>query len=204
MKLFRFCCLFLLVSASQWALAAGKIAVVDFQKAILTTDIAKARISKLESEAAFKDNIEKIKSLSEEAQSLFKQYQKEEPLMSAEKKTDMQSQLKSMQSDIQHLEGKLQEQNKQALAPIVIQMQGAAQRVVEAIRQEDGYGLVLIANPQVVFYADTSFDITAKVTDQLNKLAAAAKKITHTQCYGLFAGSNRIAACIRTDYTGRL
>ncbi|NRA42631.1 MAG: OmpH family outer membrane protein [Pseudomonadales bacterium] len=175
MKLFRYFALLSCICLALPSFAAGKIAVVDFQKAILTTDLAKSRIAKLESEAAYKDNIEKIKALSQDAQALFKKYQKEEPLMSVEQKTEMQGQLKSMQSDIQHLEGKLQEQNKQALAPLVLQMQAAAQRVVDAIRQEDGYGLVLVANPQVVFYADTSFDITAKVTDQLNKLASAKK-----------------------------
>jgi len=158
------------------AQANGKVVVVDFQKAILTTDIAKARIAQLESEPSYKENLTKAQALSQEAQELFTQFQKEEMLLSAEKKAEMQGRLKDIQSDLQHLEGKLQEQNKQALAPILYQMQPAASEVVEQLRKDEGYGLILAKNPQVVLYADTSYEITAKVTDKLNKLAAAAKK----------------------------
>lgn len=166
---------FLLTLTANAVLADGKIAVVDFQKAILMTDVAKARIAKLEAESAYKDNLDNAKKLSKEAQDLFTKYQKEEPLLSAEKKADMQGRLKSIQSDLQHLEGKLQEQNKQALAPVIYQMQQAASQVVEQLRKDEGFGLILAANPQVVLFADTSFDITAKVTDKLNKLVAEKK-----------------------------
>ncbi|MCK5881016.1 MAG: OmpH family outer membrane protein [Sinobacterium sp.] len=154
------------------ALANGKVAVVDFQKAILTTDVAKARISKLESEPAYKENISRATNLTKEAQALFAQYKKEEPLMSAEKKSEQQGRLKDLESDIKHLQTKIQEQNKQALAPVIYAMQAAAQQAVEALRKEEGYGLILVANPQIILYADTSYDITAKVTDRLNKLAS--------------------------------
>ena len=87
MKLFRYFAMLSCICLALPSFAAGKIAVVDFQKAILTTDLAKSRIAKLESEAAYKDNIEKIKALSQDAQALFKKYQKEEPLMSVEQKT---------------------------------------------------------------------------------------------------------------------
>ena len=159
------------VGMSSQAMANGKLAVVDFQKAILTTDIAKARITKLESESAYKDNIDRVTKLTQEAQGLFAQYKKEEPLMSAEKKAEMQGRLKDLESDIKHLQTKVQEQNKQALTPIIYAMQPAAQKAVEELRKEEGYGLILIANPQIVYYADTSFDISAKVTDRLNKIA---------------------------------
>jgi outer membrane protein len=80
-----------------------------------------------------------------------------------------------LESDIKHLQTKVQEQNKQALAPVVYAMQPAAQQAVEELRKEEGYGLILVANPQIVLYADTSYDITAKVTDRLNKLAKKNK-----------------------------
>jgi outer membrane protein len=165
----------LTLGVSSHAFANGKVAVVDFQKAILTTDVAKSRIDKLESEASYKENIDRATKLTQEAQALFASYQKEEPLMSAEKKSETEGRLKDLESDIKHLQTKVQEQNKQALAPVVYAMQPAAQQAVEELRKEEGYGLILVANPQIVLYADTSYDITAKVTDRLNKLAKKNK-----------------------------
>ncbi len=160
----------LMLIAGQ-ALANGKIAVIDFQKAILTTDLAKARIAKLEAEPAYKENITRAKKLTEDYQTTVMQYQKEEPLMSVEKKTEMQGKIRDLESDIKHLQNKVQEQHKQSLAPLVLRMQAQAQQAVEQLRKEEGYGLIMVANPQIVLYADTSYDITAKVTDRLNKLA---------------------------------
>jgi outer membrane protein len=172
---FTLLALTLTLGFSAKALANGKVAVVDFQKAILTTDVAKSRINKLESEASYKENIDRATKLTQQAQALFTTYQKEEPLMSAEKKAETQGRLKDLESDIKHLQTKVQEQNKQALAPVVYAMQPAAQQAVEELRKEEGYGLILVANPQIVLYADTSYDITAKVTDRLNKLAKKNK-----------------------------
>lgn len=155
--------------SAPMALANGKIAVVDFQKAMLNTDVAKAQIEKLESNKDYQENLNSAKALQKKGQDLMLSYQKEEPMLSNEKKLEFQSKMKGIDADFRHLQGKLQEQEKQALAPVMLQMQGLAQKAVGEIRQNEGFGLVLVANPQIVLYADTSFDITAKVTERLNK-----------------------------------
>ena len=131
----RFSRLFLmgLMMLAGQALANGKIAIIDFQKAILTTDAAKARIAKLEAEPAYKDNINRAKKLTEDYQATVLQYQKEEPLMSVEKKTEMQGKIRDLESDIKHLQTKVQEQSKQSLAPLVLGMQAKAQQEVAKI-----------------------------------------------------------------------
>ena len=45
----------------------------------------------------------------------------------------------------------------------------AASVAIKQIIADEGIGLLLAANPQVVLHADTSFDISAKLTDKLNK-----------------------------------
>lgn len=159
----------LLLSISAVSFAEGKIAVINFEQAILNTDAAKAKIAELENDADYQKNIAEAKKIQEEGQKLAEKYQKEAPTMSPSQKADLETKIKARQADIQHVGKKIQEAKKQLLGKLMYDMNVKAMKAAKEIIDAEGVGLLLNGNPEIVLHADTSFDITAKVTDKLNK-----------------------------------
>ena len=151
------------------AQAAGKVAVVSFEQAILNTDAAKAKIKSLETDKDFKANMDEIKEIQSEGQKLAEKYKKEAAIMSPAQKQELEAKIKGKQADIEHVGRKLQESKQALMQGLMREMGINAQKAIKEIIASEGIGLLLAANPQVVLHADTSFDITAKLTDKLNK-----------------------------------
>ena len=159
-----------LMMACVFAQAEGKIAVVSFEQAILNTDIAKVEIAKLEIDSEYKSNLDEVKKIQEAGRKLADKYQKNAAIMSAAEKQDLEAKIKGKQADIEHVGRKLQETKKALMQNLMRSMGAAAQAALKEIVASEGIGLLLAANPQVILHADTSFDVTAKLTDKLNKM----------------------------------
>ncbi len=165
-------CLLLLTSATT-AFADGKIAVVNFELAVFNTDAVKAKVQSLQSDPIYKKNMQEIQTIQNDAKKLVEKYKKESLTMSAAQKQQIESDMKSKQSDMEHIAGKLKDAEAAALQSTMYQMQAQAISVAKEIIATEGIGLLLNASSQSqnVIHADTSFDITPKVTDKLNKLS---------------------------------
>lgn len=162
----------LLLATSVVAQAQGKIAVVDLERAILNTDAAKAKMAEVEADADFKRLIEDGQKAQAEFIKLNEEYQKESVTMSPDQVQALQAKIKSKKSDLEHMNRKLQETQASILGLLMREMQVDALKAAKAIIEAEGIGLLLNkgrAQQPVVLHADTSFDITAKVTDKLNK-----------------------------------
>lgn len=158
-----------LLTCSLMAQASGKVAIVSFEQAVLNTDMAKAKIQALEGDAEFKANLDQVKKIQNEGKKLAEKYQKDGAIMSAAEKSELEAKIKGKQADIEHVGRKLQEAKQALMQGLMREMGAAAQAAIKDIIANEGIGLLLAANPQVVLHADTSFDITAKLTDKLNK-----------------------------------
>lgn len=163
---------FILMTSSFLCYADGKIAVVNFELAIFNTDVVKAKVQQLQADPAYKKNMQDVKALQDSARQLIEKVRKEGPTMSAQQKQQAETDMKSKQSDMEYIAKKLKEAEALALQPIMYQMQSQAITVAKEIVSAEGIGLLLNASAQTqnVIHADTSFDITPKVTDKLNKL----------------------------------
>ena len=162
----------LLLSSSIFAFAEGKIAVVNFEEAVFNTDRVQAKAQELQEDPEYKKNMDEAKAIQEEGKKLMEKLQKEAPTMSREDKQKIEAQVKSKQSDMEYVARKLKEAEEAAIKPLMFQMRLQAMKAAQEIVDAEGIGLLLNASAQsqVVLHADTSFDITAKVTDKLNKL----------------------------------
>jgi outer membrane protein len=169
----RFFLAAVLLASSLLAHAEGKIAVVDFEKAIFNTAKVQAKVQQLQSDAEYKKNMEEIRSITTEGKRLTEKYQKELPTMSAQQKQKAETDLKGLQSDMEHVARKLKEAEESTIKPLMYEMQAQALNAAKEIIKTEGIGLLINGNPQLVLHADTSFDITAKVTDRLNKMGGA-------------------------------
>ncbi len=169
-KLFQLSVALLVFSLSSIGWAQGKIAVVDVQGAILQTDAAQKRVEEVRNETEFKKNKAEYDRLQAEGEGLLKTFQKDAAVMSQDQKIAAQKQLTSMQDDLDHVTGKLQQAEQTAGQALLGEMAPKVQEVLREIIEKDGIGLLLQRN--AVIHADPSYSITAQVTDKLNQLSA--------------------------------
>lgn len=148
------------------AAAEGKIAVFNLQGAILNTDAAQERIQEFESKAAYADlkaNFEQVRS---ELQKLQEELNKNSATWSNERKAEHRKQMEYKRADLELVAKKLQSENQQLIQQILQENAERARAVIQDLIESEGIGLVL--NAESVTYADSSYDITAKITDRLN------------------------------------
>jgi outer membrane protein len=163
-----FAVLALSVPALGWT--AEKIAVVDVQGAILQTDAAQQRINEVREQEDYKKNKEEYDRLKSEGEALLKTFQKDAAIMSQEQKATAQQKLGSMQEDLDHVTGKLQQAEQSAGQALLQEMAPSVQEVLREIIEKEGIGLLL--QRQAVIHAEPSYSITSQVTDKLNQLTA--------------------------------
>lgn len=145
----------------------GKIAVLDQQMAIISTDEAQKRLKALTAQPDFDQSKKELDKLKKEYEDLVKQLQKDMAVMSPEQKETQGKKLEAKRSDIEHIGRKLQASQQEVLQDLMQQMQGKFSKVVSDIIKSDNIGLLLDA--RVAMHVDNSYNITNKVTEALNK-----------------------------------
>ncbi|MGQ9426082.1 OmpH family outer membrane protein [Gilvimarinus sp. F26214L] len=156
-----------MMACSGIALAEGKVAVFNLQAAILNTDTAQKQIKDYEAKAAYADLKANYDSLRSELQKLDEQAKKNGATWSDEQKNDHRKQMEYKRADLELVAKKLQSENQALVQQILATQAQKAREVVQDIIKSEGIGLVL--NAEAVTYADSSYDITSKITDRLNK-----------------------------------
>ena len=143
-----------------------KIAVVDMQKAIQTSDSGKKAKSELE--GAFN---KKKKELSEQEATLKKaqeDFQKKQAALSDSAKKEQQAKLQERfmkyQELLQKSQTEIQKKEQEMSEPIIHKIRD---KVVE-IAKKKGYTLVLEKNDNIVIYSDDKNDITEEVIKGIN------------------------------------
>ena len=169
-RIFKVACAICAFSVSTLAWSAEKIAVVDVQAAILQTDAAQKRINEVRDQKEYKKNKAEYDRLKTEGEALLKTFQKDAAIMSQEQKTAAQQKLGSMQEDLDHVTGKLQQSEQMAGQALLQEMAPNVQEVLREIIEKEDIGLLL--QRQAVIHAEPSYSITAQVTDKLNQLSA--------------------------------
>ncbi len=165
-KLIKGLSLIAALTLSGHALAQGKIAVVDPQRAILETDIAKERLEALRKDADYVANKKQIDDIQAEAKKLLEKAKKDGEIMTAEQKSSMQKKLQEKQADLKHIATKMQKAEQDLARRVIAELGQKTEAVITDIVKTDSIGLILDA--QSAIFADPGYDITAKVTQRLN------------------------------------
>jgi len=149
------------------AQAEGKIAVFSAQQAIMNADAAQAKVKEFQAQPNVAEKLEEFENLQKKYASAIEQFQKDLAMMSAEQKQSERKKITDMQADIQHV-GRQLKQAEQEMAQALMQEFGPLlQPILADIVKKENIGLLL--DKKAALHADTSFDITAKVTDRLNQ-----------------------------------
>jgi outer membrane protein len=158
---------------SVMALAAGtasaqapmKIAVLDMAAALFNSDIAKKVEQEMRTETA--EDESKVRALAEEATKLQERLQKDAAVMSEAEQRKVADQIQEIGVQYQFLVQKIQnllQERRQAFQQTYAQ--NLLQAITEVVEQEN-YDIVFRAEG-VLHYQD-AYDITARVTENLNK-----------------------------------
>jgi outer membrane protein len=151
----------------------GKIAVVDVQGAILQTEYAQQKLGEVRAKEDYKKNKAEYDRLQKEGEGLLTTFQKDAAVMSPEQKTAAQKKLSSLQEDLDHVTGKLQQAEQGVGQALLQEMAPRVQEVLREIIQKDGIALLL--QRSAVIHAEPGYSITQQVTDKLNQLNTAKK-----------------------------
>jgi len=159
----------LLASSLAGAQAAvqGKIAVLDPQLAIISTDEAQKRLKSLDAQPDFDANKKSLDKMKKEYEDMVKTLQKDVATLSPEQKEAQGKKLEGKRSDMEFVARKLQASQQDLLQNLMQEMEPKFKKVVSDLIKSDNIGLLLDA--RAVMHVDNSFNITSKVTEQLNK-----------------------------------
>jgi outer membrane protein len=156
-----------LMTAPVLAQAEGKIAVLNVQEAIMNTDVAKKAFNEWKKRSDIAESVKQLESLQKDYQAAVEKFQKDAAVMSTEAKQEEAKKIQSKRADIEHVSRKLQAAQNELMQELMQQEAPKLQQVVSDMVKSEGIGLLL--NRQAVMHVDSSFSITAKVTDKLNQ-----------------------------------
>ena len=149
------------------ALAQGKIAVLDIERAIFNTEEAKAQFNALQQTPDYAKNKQEAESIKKRYDELAEQFNKNREVMSAEQSADQQRKLNELRTDLEFVAKKLQQSNAEVAQRVMREMSPRARQAIGDVVKADGIGLLL--NAQAAMHADAGYDISGKITDKLNQ-----------------------------------
>jgi outer membrane protein len=150
----------LLFSASL--LAAG-VGVVDMEKVV--TDSPQAKKIKADMEKKFGPQKKQIMDLGASLQANVKKFQKDKAVMSQKDLDALQKKMSSEQSQLQSMQGKVQQQLVEEQNKKMDEFMGDVKAAAKKVADKDDLDLVLPAN--AVIYSGDDSDITQKVMDAM-------------------------------------
>lgn len=159
--------LFLLVTA-QVTLAAGKVAVFNFEQAVFSTTAAEKAFKELQTDSDYAQWAAQEESLITELKALNKQQETEGLTWSAEQIGEYRKKVNLIQQDLQFNRKKLQDAQTNWQRKILGEMQKDVEKVLNQIIEAEGIDIVL--SDKAVVFAIPGVDITPKVVQALNKL----------------------------------
>ena len=152
---------------SAVSFAETKIAIINQEGAIFSTAVAKARFEKLEKTADYAATKAKLDAISADLKALQDSANKEGATWSAEKKNEVGKKQQSLQQDGQFNAKKLQSSRKEAAEAIAQELGPKYQAAVKQVIESEKIGLLLQSS--AALFTTPEYDITAKVTDIINK-----------------------------------
>jgi len=162
-------CLFLFFSSANAEESKGKVAVLDLERAVMMTDVAREKVKTLESQKDYAEMKDKIESLQKDAEKKVADAQKESPTWTPEQQANYRKDMDFMQKDMQLADQKMRAQYGDMVNGIMKDMEPKIKEAVDGIIAQDK--ITILIRREAVFMAVPDADITAEVTAKLNNKA---------------------------------
>src|SRR5918912_1603702 len=112
---------------------------------------------------------DQLKKMSDALNTMFTTYQKQEPTLSTAQKGTKQKAMRDLQQQLQDRQQQLaQQRQNELMAPIMEQVK----KVLDDIRTEDGYAMIISGDPNLILSYDKNLDITDRVVARLKTVAS--------------------------------
>lgn len=170
-KYFGWSLLTLLLAAQGAAAAEVKIGVLDIQQALLASEEAQQFLQTTQSD--LQGEQEEFQALQQEIRALQEQMQKDAEVMSPVERRRRSKELEDKQIDARFLAEKLQKEMQDRQQELMQQMGPKLEAAIKDLVESEGYDLVMQRGNLV--YADSMYNITAKVTEKLNEKRQASR-----------------------------
>jgi outer membrane protein len=161
-----------LVSAGAVEAQTVKIGYIN------STEIVQSAPGSAEAQAQFDAELQsaqdEIQRLQAEIQNLDQQLQQQQLTLSPEAKANRQQQLQIKARDFDQRTAQLQEQANTRRAELVQPIMDQITAVIETLREEGNYAMILDAAAGSIISADPTLDLTQEVLRRLEAAAAAA------------------------------
>lgn len=165
-----------LLTCSGLAFAQEKIAVFNLQLAILNMDHSQEQIKALESSEAYtalRANFEQARA---ELQKLADDLRKNDATWSDDRKLQQRKEIEYKRAVHELLAQRLQNENQMLMQQLLQSNLELARNTLQEVIKSEKIGLAIDGSSEAVAFANASYDITAKITDRLNKAKPKGKK----------------------------
>jgi len=148
------------------AVAAEKIAVVDIQRVIFTSEVAKARQKQAKTKPDFVELQAKYDSIAADVKALQQKIESGRDAMSREQATEHQKRMEYLRADYELVARKLQTEVQQLQSEIMEELQPQVQAALKELVEAEEVTLLL--QRDAVIFAAPTLDLTAKLLERLN------------------------------------
>lgn len=155
----------LILSFSAQAGNAQRIAVLDLQEALLSTDKISNAFEKIDQQLS--DEEGRISQLAEEGRSLQQRLQRDGDIMSESERTRLTQEMQQKVQEYQQLGSQLQQRQQQLRQQVVSENRPALEAIVNDLLEEHDIDILL--DRQGVHFAKPQFDLTPLVAEKLNE-----------------------------------
>jgi len=145
-------------------MAETKVVVADSQAALMATDVAKKAIEKLQGE--LKPQRERMDAIRKEVKAIEDRFQKDASVLSDADKKNLQKQAESKLSEYRNLAETVQKRGQEVQGELLQRMIPKMETVIDELRKAGGYDIII--EKKNVIFADSTADITRKITEKLN------------------------------------
>lgn len=154
------------VIASTTAIAEVKLAFVDVDRAVASSEAAKELLTQLQGE--FSTDEDTIKSIQTDAAALLQRLQKDGEVMSEDEKRRLQQEIESLNNDFVYQRQKLQKEVAARQSELFAGTEVKVRKAIEELVLENDYDMIL---PRAAaLYVGELYDVTRKVTEKLNEM----------------------------------
>lgn len=143
-----------------------KIAVLDWQAAMMETTKVKAEFQKADQQLAGEQN--RARQLAEEARALQERLQRDGSIMSEDERRRLTQQVEQKAQEYQFVMSRLQKQQQELRQEIINRHRPNLEKAVNTLIAEKKIDILL--DRQAAAFVKPEFDITPAVAEQLNKM----------------------------------
>jgi outer membrane protein len=119
---------------------------------------------------------DQLKRMSDSLNTMFAAYQKQEATLTAVQKETKQKALRDLQEQLQTKNQQLQQQAAQRQNELMAPIMEQVKKVLDDIRTEDGYAMIITGDPNLILSYDKNLDITDRVVARLKTVASTPAK----------------------------